>query len=95
MRFKIFHTEKPRRFSFHTRYYDENKLEDAGNAKVEKGSFSRYRNRYADQIGPSRAEEAKRRRRTLLISVLIMLGITYIFVRFSNTLEKILALFLQ
>lgn len=95
MRFKIFHTEKPRRFSFHTRYYDENKLDDDNTAKVEKGSFSRYRNRYADHIGPSRAEEAKRRRRTLLMSVMIMLGITYIFVRFSNTLEKILALFLQ
>jgi len=95
MRFKIFQTEKPRRFSFHTRYYDENKLAEDTGAKVEKGSFSRYKNRYADQMGPSRAEEAKRRRRTLLVTVLIMLGITYIFIRFSNTLEKILTLFLQ
>ncbi|MCB0537395.1 MAG: hypothetical protein KDE33_07680 [Bacteroidetes bacterium] len=43
MRLKIFHTPKPKRFSFHTRYYDPKKLSEE--TKVEKGVFANYRNR--------------------------------------------------
>lgn len=95
MRFKAFSTVKPRRFSFHTRYYDENKISNGDKVTVQKGSFSKFRNRYDTEVFASRAEEAKRRRRTLLFSILIMLGITYMVLRFSDSIENLLSLFLQ
>lgn len=45
MRFKILHTQKPKQFSFHTRYYKEKKL-DTEDVKLEKGSFEKFKSRY-------------------------------------------------
>lgn len=43
MRLRFFQTPKPKKFSFHTRYYNPNKL--TNETKVEKGMFANYRNR--------------------------------------------------
>lgn len=44
MRLKVFHTPKPKKFSFHTRYYEENKLSDK--PSLEKGSFAKHKTRF-------------------------------------------------
>lgn len=94
MRFKIFSTEKPRRFSFHTRYYNENSLSRDADSGIEKGSFKKFRNRY-DADPAVVADDAKQRRRRLLISILVVSGIVYMILRLSNSVENILGLLLQ
>lgn len=94
MRFKIFSTEKPRRFSFHTRYYNENKLSRDEGLGIEKGSFKKFRNRY-DTEPLDMVDAAKRRRRSLLISILVVAGVIFIILRLSNSVERILSLLLQ
>ena len=94
MRFKIFSTEKPRKFSFHTRYYNENKLSSDSSAGIEKGSFKKFRNRY-DADPSDLADDAKSRRRRLLISILVVAGIIFLILRVSNSVERILSLLLQ
>ena len=69
MRFKIFHTEKPRRFSFHTRYYDENKLATEGEASIEKGSFSKFKSKYRTNMFEKQHAEEDSKRRFLLLSI--------------------------
>ncbi|MCD8529238.1 MAG: hypothetical protein LRY27_04620 [Chitinophagales bacterium] len=46
MRLQFFRTPKPKKFSFHTRYYNENKLARENSPAVEKGSFKKYRGRF-------------------------------------------------
>lgn len=46
MRMQFFKTPKPKKFSFHTRYYDENKLATEDSPSLEKGSFKKYRGRF-------------------------------------------------
>lgn len=69
MRFKIFSTNKPKRFSFHTRYYDENKLSRDDQSTVEKGSFAKHRGRYEKSLFEKENEKADRNRRYLLMSI--------------------------
>lgn len=95
MRFKIFSTVKPKRFGFHTRYYNENKLSSDEKVTVEKGSFTKFRNRYDTETFDSREQQAKNRRRTLLISIMLVAGLTFVILRFTNSIERILALLLQ
>lgn len=69
MRFKMFHTEKPRRFSFHTRYYDEKKLATENEASIEKGSFSKFKSKYRTNLFEKQHVEEDSKRRFLLISI--------------------------
>ena len=94
MRFKIFSTDKPKRFNFHTRYYNDKTLSRDGEAGVEKGSFQRYRNRY-DTAPTEMMDDAKLRRRRLLISILVVAGIIFLILRMSNSVERLLVLLLQ
>lgn len=55
MRLKIFSTPKPKRFSFHTRYYNPNKL--SNETKVEKGMFANFRERKGKFDAPEFEEE--------------------------------------
>lgn len=69
MRFKIFETDKPRRFSFHTRYYNDKKLPTAGESGVEKGSFSKFKSSYKTNMFEKQYAEADKTRRYLLFSI--------------------------
>lgn len=94
MRFKIFSTDKPRKFSFHTRYHNENSLSKDSAGGVQKGSFAKHRNRY-DPLAAEILDDAKQRRRRLLISILVVSGIIYLILRLSNSVENILGLLLK
>lgn len=94
MQFKIFSSDKPRRFSFHTRYYNEKKLSRDAEGGVGKGSFQKYRNRYDTELTAIQ-DDAKKRRRRLLVSILVVSGIIYLILRVSNSIERILSLLLQ
>lgn len=69
MRFKIFHTDKPRRFSFHTRYYNDKKLATEEESTIEKGSFSKFKSRYRSNMFEKQHAEEDKTRRYLLISI--------------------------
>ena len=75
MKFKMFSTEKPRKFSFHTRYYNESKLPSEETATLEKGSFSKYKNRYRNNIFDTETDNSDRNRKMLIISIFIMLSL--------------------
>jgi hypothetical protein len=94
MQFKIFSTDKPRRFSFHTRYHNQKKLSRDAEGSVQKGSFQKFRNRYDTDLTAIQ-DDAKKRRRRLLMSILVVSGIIYLILRASNSVERILSLLLQ
>jgi len=94
MRFKIFSTDKPKRFTFHTRYYNDKTISREAGSVVVKGSFQKFSNRY-DAVPSDMMDDAKQRRRRLLISILVVAGIIFLILRVSNSVERILALLLQ
>lgn len=81
MRIKFFQTPKPRRFSFHTRYYDENKLESDDDIKVEKGSFAKYKNKYRNNPFEKDFAVKERNRKLLILSIMLGLFILYLVAR--------------
>lgn len=80
MRIKFFHTPKPRQFSFHTRYYDEKKLDTEDNVTLERGSFSKYKNKY--RSNPFEKEFAVKERNRKLIILSIILAFTALYLTF-------------
>jgi len=81
MRIKFFRTPKPKRFSFHTRYFDENKLETEDAAKVEKGSFAKYKNRYRTNPFQKEFEIKERNRKFTILSIMLGLFVLYLILR--------------
>lgn len=83
MRLKIFHTPKPKRFSFHTRYYNENKIETEDDIKLERGSFKKYQNRFSVE-DYEEYNKKERRRKFLVLSIfiglLLLLLDAYLFI---------------
>lgn len=78
MRLRVFNTPKPKRFSFHTRYFDENKMATEDELKLEKGSFAEYKNRF--RANPFEKEFAlkERNRKLLVLSIFVGLGALYL-----------------
>ncbi len=85
MRLKIFNLPKPRQYSFHTRYYSEKALPTEDVAKVEKGSFAKFKRKYTNFEKPedSAAFEKKVNKKVNIPLLLSLVGLAiacYFFV---------------
>lgn len=81
MRISFFKTPKPRQYSFHTRYFDEKKLSTDDNATVEKGSFSKYKNKYRSNPFEKEFAIKERNRKLLILSIFLGLFVIYLLLR--------------
>lgn len=96
MRIKFFQTPKPRQYSFHTRYYDEKKMNTEDSISVGKGSFSKYKNKYRSNSYDMEREFAskERNRKLLILGIFVSLSMLYLVFKFSGSLEKFFEAFL-
>lgn len=85
MRLKIFNLPKNRQFSFHTRYYNEKPLATEDTAKVERGSFSKFKRKYANFEKPGENLEPENKVKAkvnlpLLLTLIALAVASYFFV---------------
>lgn len=81
MRIKFFRTPKPRQFSFHTRYFDEKKMNTEENVTLERGSFSKYKNKYRSNPFEKEFAIKERNRKLIILSIIIGFFVLYLVLR--------------
>ncbi|MCB0509159.1 MAG: hypothetical protein H6579_04720 [Chitinophagales bacterium] len=81
MRLRVFNTPKPKRFSFHTRYHDENKLSTEEEVRLDKGSFAEYKNKFRSNPFEKEFALKERNRKILVLSIFVGLSALYLFFR--------------
>ncbi len=81
MRINFFRTPKPKRYSFHTRYFDENKINTDDSAKVEKGGFAKFKNKYRSNPFEKEFAVKERNRKFTILSIMLGFLVLYLIVR--------------
>lgn len=81
MRLRVFNTPKPKKFSFHTRYFDEKKISSEEDVKLDKGSFAEYKNKFRSNPFEKEFALKERNRKLMVLSIFVGLSALYLVFR--------------